>query len=165
MKTLSLVVSRQQLVALASLLQRPEECAVVEFEDLGDGMIYPHRSRLFAAQLTDTVSWMMLPYRKAQPPTQPREAGFDFDGDPDPAPDASPRLALEALNIDPDGDAREAADRGESELTLESTRPALYVVTSRPGMTPFATVTSALAAEKESRKARALGLDGIVVPE
>ena len=38
-----------------------------------------------------------------------------------------------------------------------------YIITSRPGMTPFARTTNARKAQSAARKARRLGLDGEVV--
>ena len=38
-----------------------------------------------------------------------------------------------------------------------------YIITSRPGMTPFARTTSERKAQREARKARRLGLDGQIV--
>lgn len=38
-----------------------------------------------------------------------------------------------------------------------------YIVTSKPGMTPFATVNNKREAARESRKAKRLGLDGRII--
>ena len=38
-----------------------------------------------------------------------------------------------------------------------------YIVTSKPGMTPFATETSLRAARKSAKAAKALGLDGAIL--
>ena len=38
-----------------------------------------------------------------------------------------------------------------------------YIVTSKPGMTPFTTTTSKRAALKASKQARRLGLDGEII--
>lgn len=38
-----------------------------------------------------------------------------------------------------------------------------YIVTSKPGMTPYATETNLRAAKKSSKQARQLGLDGAII--
>jgi hypothetical protein len=43
------------------------------------------------------------------------------------------------------------------------TTKAQYIVTSKPGMTPYATVSTKAEAKRESQKAKRIGLDGEII--
>jgi hypothetical protein len=56
-----------------------------------------------------------------------------------------------------------AASEAMTPTGRHSEKMKTYIVTSKPGMTPFATETSIRAAKKSAKMARQLGLDGQII--